>query len=146
MVTMITGAGMVGCQIARILAEQGERPVLFELAPQMDNIASIVDLARIKVIRGDVLEPLEIMKVVEEEHIDRIIHTATLFGLTVGMQQRAYAGVKLNIMGLANILETARLMKVKRVVFTSSNTVYLRPRVGLDGETQTEVPDYGQDA
>lgn len=135
---LITGAGLVGCQAARILVEQGETPVLFDIAPQMDNIARIVDPAKVRLVKGDVLEPLDLVKVVKEQDIDRIIHTATLFGLTAGMQQKPHAGIKLNVMGTANVLEVARFYGIERVVFTSSSTVYLRPLPLLKGKTLTE--------
>jgi nucleoside-diphosphate-sugar epimerase len=138
MAILITGAGLVGCQAARILAERGETPVLFEILPQLDNIAGIVDLGKVRIVRGDVLEPMDLMRAIREEGIDKIIHTATLFGLTAGMQQRPHAGIKLNILGTANVLEVARLLGLKRVVFTSSSTVYLRPLPLLKGETLTE--------
>lgn len=138
MAVLITGAGLIGCQAAHILVERGETPVLFDISPQMHNIARILDPAKVRLIRGDVLEPLDLMKVIQEQGIDRIIHSATLFGLTAGMQQKPHAGIKLNIMGTANVLEVARLLGIKRVVFTSSSTVYLRPLPLLKGETLTE--------
>ena len=33
MTTLIVGAGLVGAQVARILIEAGETPVLFDTAP-----------------------------------------------------------------------------------------------------------------
>ena len=43
--TAVIGAGLVGSQVARLLVEDGETPVLFDAAPQRDALAEVVDLA-----------------------------------------------------------------------------------------------------
>jgi nucleoside-diphosphate-sugar epimerase len=125
MSVLVTGAGMVGCQIALQLLERAEEPILFDISPSMDNIDSIVGQGRAKVIRGNVLEPIDLVKVIIQENVDRVIHTATLFGLTRGVQENPYDGIKLNIMGTANVLEVARVLGLKRVVLTSTGAVYI---------------------
>jgi nucleoside-diphosphate-sugar epimerase len=47
MTTLIIGAGLVGSQIARILVEDGERPVLMDRAHQVEALGEIVDLKRV---------------------------------------------------------------------------------------------------
>ncbi len=136
MTVMITGAGLVGCQAAQQLVERGETPVLFDIAPQMDNISRIVDPDKIKIIKGDLTEPLEVMAAIETEKIDRIIHTAAF--MTGAINQRPAAGIKANMMGLLNVLEAARIFGLKRVVFTSSNTTYLGALPYLKTELLTE--------
>ncbi|MFC1824303.1 NAD-dependent epimerase/dehydratase family protein [Thermodesulfobacteriota bacterium] len=136
MTVLITGAGLVGCQAARRLVEKGETPVLFDLAPQMDNISRIVDPDKIRIIKGDLTESLELMAAIKDENIDRIIHTAAF--MTGAINQRPAMGVKANLMGLLNVLEAARIFGMKRVVFTSSNTVYLGALPYLKTELLTE--------
>lgn len=136
MTVMITGAGLVGCQAAQHLVEQGETPVLFDVAPQMNNISRIVDPDKIKIVKGDLTEPLEVMAAIENENIDRIIHTAAF--MTAAIRERPAMGIKANVMGLLNILEAARIFGLKRVVFTSSNTTYLGALPYLKTELLTE--------
>lgn len=135
---LVTGAGMIGSQIARLLLERGETPILFDVVPQLDNIGSVVDLSRVKIVRGDVLDPLQLIRVINQEKIDRIIHTAVIFGMTGAMEKEPFPGIRLNIMGTANVLESARLTGVKRVVFTSTSAMYLRPFLGPVGESLPE--------
>lgn len=123
MTTLITGAGLIGTLAARKLVEMGERPVLYEIAPQMGNIESYLDINKVKLIRGDVLDLPDLLRTIKSENVDRIIHTASL--LTAGVRERPYAGTKINLLGTMNILEAARLMNIKRVVFCSSNTVQM---------------------
>lgn len=121
MPTLIIGAGLVGSLAAKKLVDMGERPVLYEIAPQLANIASHVDVEKVKLIRGDILDLPDLLKAIREEHVDRIIHTAGL--LTAGVRDRPYTGVKTNLLGTMNVLEAARVMSVRRVVFCSSSTV-----------------------
>ena len=54
MTTLVIGSGLVGSQIARILVERGEKPVLMDRAAQPQAIAQIVDPARVTLVASDV--------------------------------------------------------------------------------------------
>ena len=58
MTTLVIGSGLIGSQIARILVERGEKPVLMDTAAQPQAIGQIVDLAKVTMVVGDVLRPL----------------------------------------------------------------------------------------
>ena len=58
MTTLVIGSGLVGSQVARILVEKGEKPVLMDHAAQPHAVGQIVDLDRVTMITGDVLRPL----------------------------------------------------------------------------------------
>lgn len=120
MAVLVTGSGLVGSQIARLLVEGGERPVLFDLAPELDAIADIVDPAQLTLVQGDVLNPLDLVRVLRAERITHVIHTAANPLLTVGAQRQPASAIRVNIMGTTNVLEAARAFGVERVVFTSS--------------------------
>jgi Trk K+ transport system NAD-binding subunit len=62
MPTLIIGAGLVGSQIARILADEGDKPVLMDRAHQPEALGEVVDLARVTLVTGDVLQPLELTR------------------------------------------------------------------------------------
>jgi len=123
MSVLIIGAGLVGSQVARILVEQGERPVLMDKAPQPKALGEIVALDRVKLIEGDVLQPWSIVQAIRGEGIRRIIHMAANPMLTIGAQKDPYAAIQLNIMGTANVLEAARVHGIERVVVASSNVL-----------------------
>jgi hypothetical protein len=59
--TLVIGSGLIGSQVARILVERGEKPVLMDHAAQPHAIGQIVDPAKVIVIAGDVLRPLSIV-------------------------------------------------------------------------------------
>jgi nucleoside-diphosphate-sugar epimerase len=123
MKVLIVGGGLVGSQIARILVERGERPVVMDRAPQPDSLAGILDLSKIDLVPGDVLSPFAVSSVIRDHGIDTIAHTAANPMLTAGAQKEPYAAIHLNIMGTVNVLEAARIHGVKRVVVSSSSVL-----------------------
>jgi nucleoside-diphosphate-sugar epimerase len=120
---LIIGAGLVGSQIARILVAQGERPVLMDVAAQRNALGEIVDLARVTLVEGNILRPLRLTEVIQENRITDVVHTVANPMLTLGAQRDPYAAIELNIMGTVNVLEAARVHKLNRVVVSSSNVL-----------------------
>jgi nucleoside-diphosphate-sugar epimerase len=129
MTVLITGAGLVGSQIARLEQEAGRTPVIFDFAPRPDALADFVDLSRCEVVRGDVTNPLDLVGAVQAHGVRRIIHTAALGNLTLGSNVAPLTSTIVNTMGAAYVLETARILGLDRVVLSSSSALYL----GLSG-------------
>ena len=123
MTTLIIGAGLVGSQVARILVEQGEKPVLMDYAAQPKAIAEIVDLNKVTLRDGDVMRPFTLVNVMRAYGVNAIVHTAANPLLTLGAQKDPYAAINLNIMGTVNVLEAARSMGISRVIVSSSNVL-----------------------
>jgi nucleoside-diphosphate-sugar epimerase len=120
---LVIGAGLVGSQIARILVQNGERPVLMDRAPQPQALGRIVELSRVTLVEADLLQPLALASVLREHGITEVVHMAANPMLTIGAQKNPLAAIELNIMGTANVLEAARVFRVKRVVVASSNVL-----------------------
>ncbi len=133
MTTLVIGSGLIGSQVARILVERGETPVLMDVAAQREAIGQIVDLAKVTLVQGDVLRPLSIVDVLRNHAITRIAHTAANPLLTLGAQREPYSAIQLNIMGTVNVLEAARITGLKRVVVSSSSVLNHYLEGGADG-------------
>jgi nucleoside-diphosphate-sugar epimerase len=133
MTTLVIGSGLVGSQVARILVERGDKPVLMDCAAQTQAIEQIVDLSKVTLVAGDVLRPLSIVDTLRSHGIDRIVHTAANRLLTLGAQREPYAAINLNIMGTVNVLEAARVTGIKRVVVSSSSVLNHYLEGGDDG-------------
>ena len=133
MTTLVIGSGLIGSQVARILVERGEKPVLMDHAAQPQAIAQIVDLDKVTLVVGDVLRPLSIVDALKNNGVTRIAHTAANPLLTVGAQKEPYAAINLNIMGTVNVLEAARITGLKRVVVSSSSVLNHYLAGGDDG-------------
>jgi len=123
MTTLVIGSGLVGSQVARILVERGEKPVLMDSAAQTKAMEQIVELAKVALIPGDVLRPLSIVDALRTHGITKIVHTAANPLLTLGAQREPYSAINLNIMGTVNVLEAARVTGIKRVVVSSSSVL-----------------------
>lgn len=123
MTVMIIGVGIVGSQIARVLVERGERPVLMDRAPQQAALGEIFDLSRATLVEGDVLQPLSLTEAMRKFKVTEIVHLAGNPMFTIGAQKHPYAAIQLNIMGTTNVLEAARAEGIKRVVVASSNVL-----------------------
>jgi nucleoside-diphosphate-sugar epimerase len=133
MTTLVIGSGLVGSQVARVLVERGEKPVLMDHAAQNRAINEIVELAKVTLIAGDVLRPLSIVDALHSHQITKIVHAAANPMLTVGAQKEPYSAINLNIMGTVNVLEAARVTGIKRVVVSSSSVLNHYLEGGEDG-------------
>lgn len=121
MAVLITGGGMIGSLVAAKLIKEGKTPIIYDTAPPMEHLKTVLDVDEVKIVRGDILDVFDLVNVIKKENIDYIIHTAGL--LLSGVRARPYAGVQINIMGTLNVLEAARILGIKRVVFFSTGLV-----------------------
>jgi UDP-glucose 4-epimerase len=118
------GTGLVGAYAVGMLLERGERPVVFDIALNERLLNAVgVDVSKVTMIRGDMMDLPALISAIRENQVDRIIHLAAFLGEEV--QRRPYSGVRLNFMGTVNVFEAAHLEKVSRIIFPSSGTVYL---------------------
>jgi nucleoside-diphosphate-sugar epimerase len=68
-----------------------------------------------------------LLTALEKFNVDTIVHTAGLIGGRV--QENSYTGATNNILGTINILEAARLRKLRRLVYVSTFGVYERGKI-----------------
>lgn len=118
---LVTGAGIIGCQIARLLADRGDFVALYDLAPNPDHMGAILDLTKVQIVQGDIADIEHLRKTVRELEIDHVAHTAAI--LAAAAQQFPARAIAVNITGTANILELAREKLVRRVIIASSTSV-----------------------
>jgi len=128
---LVTGAaGFIGSSLVdRLLAEGREvvgldnfDPFYPELAKRR-NLASALDHARFRLVRGDIRDPEALARAFAPGGIDGIVHLAALAGVRPSLERpAAYADV--NVHGTAAVLEAAARAGRPRVVFASSSSVY----------------------
>jgi nucleoside-diphosphate-sugar epimerase len=118
-VLVIGGSGFIGPRLIRRLAARGNTPVVcMDLNPGAASFAELAD--RVTVIRGDVTRFEDVMRAVIEVKPDRLINLA--YGIGAG-EGNPHRGLRLDILGMDNCFEAARLAGVKRVVYASSIAV-----------------------
>ncbi len=120
MTVLITGGtGFIGANVAKRLVAEGEKVVLFELAPNLKLIDGIAD--SVELIRGDVANWAEVLDVVKSYDVKEIYHTAAL--LSDNAEKNPLRAYQVNSTGTWHVLEAARLFGAK-VIFTSTAATY----------------------
>jgi nucleoside-diphosphate-sugar epimerase len=116
---LVTGAaGFIGSNVARMLVEDGQDVVgLGSSGPRPDSV--IAEIAeKIPFVAGRIEDLAFLLNVIREHNVEGIIHCAALRGGLTNM--RPTECVRVNIEGTINMLEAARILKLKRVVCLSS--------------------------
>src|SRR2546425_12647714 len=117
-ILVLGGTGFIGPRAIRRLVARGEQVVCMDINPGTTSFADLGD--NVKVVRGDVTQFEDVMRVTIETNPSRILNLAYLLGS--GEDQPHFA-MKLNILGMDNCFEAARLCGVKRVGYGSSVAV-----------------------
>jgi nucleoside-diphosphate-sugar epimerase len=132
MSVLITGGGLIGVQIARLEQEAGREPVIFDVAPHREALGDFLDLDHCTIVKGDILNPLDLVDAITKNGVRRIVHTAVFGGLTVGSRVSPLTSTQVNVVGTANVLEVARILELERVVLASAAGVFVSLLGGED--------------
>ncbi len=121
MKVLITGGlGVNGAVTARLMVQDGLRPVLMDNRMDLTLMGDIKD--RVDIIIGDICDQAALEKAVDDFGVTHIAHLAALMPEPAEANPRL--GVKVGADGTINVLEVARAKNIKRVVFTSSKAAY----------------------
>src|SRR6266508_3644540 len=122
-VLVLGGTGFIGPRVMRRLVERGHDVSCMDINP---NAPSITDLrGKIQVSRGDITLMDDVVEVMVDTKPDRVLNLA--YALGAGDDDPHFA-VRLNILGMDNCFEAARLCGIKRVIYASSLAVYGQQR------------------
>ena len=116
-ICVIGGTGFIGPRVIRRLVARGEDVVCMDINP---GTASFADLGQhVRVVRGDVTQFEDVMRTMVEAKPSRVINLS----YNLGSDLAPHLAVKLNVLGMDNCFEAARLCGVQRVVYASSVAV-----------------------
>jgi nucleoside-diphosphate-sugar epimerase len=116
---LVVGAtGFIGPRLIRKLVARGESVVGMDLNPGAATFGGVPIGA--PVVRGDVTQFEDVMRTVLDVKPERLINLA--YGLGAG-EGNPHQVMRLDILGMDNCFEAARLAGVKRVVYASSIAV-----------------------
>jgi UDP-glucose 4-epimerase len=124
---LITGAGLIGAHTARQATDAGNKVVLFDLSPNREYLQKIVGQDRADWVAADVRDLPALLSALERFNVDTVVHTAGLIGARV--QENSYTGATNNILGTINVLEAARLRRLRRIVYVSTFGAYDRSKI-----------------
>ena len=114
---VIGGTGFIGRRLAPLLVSRGEQIVCMDINPGSASFEHFGE--QVRVVRGDVSQFDDVMSAMAAAKPTRVINLAYF----LGSQHAPHAALKLNILGMDNCFEAARLLSVNRVVFASSLAV-----------------------
>jgi nucleoside-diphosphate-sugar epimerase len=122
-VLVLGGTGFIGPRVMRRLVDRGHDVSCMDINV---NAPSIADLkGKIQVSRGDITLMDDVMEAMIATKPDRVLNLA--YALGAGDDDPHFA-VRLNILGMDNCFEAARLCGINRVVYASSLAVYGQQR------------------
>src|SRR5206468_6228140 len=113
---IIGGTGFIGRRLIPLLARRSEEAVCMDINPQTANYS---ELAKVRVLRGDVSQFDDVMAAMTAVKPGRVINLA--YYISSDLPPRV--AFKLNILGMDNCFEAARLAGCNRVVYASSVAV-----------------------
>jgi nucleoside-diphosphate-sugar epimerase len=117
-VLVIGATGFIGPRLIRKLLARGETVVGMDLNPAAPAFGDVPIGA--PVVRGDVIQFEDVMRTVLDVKPERLINLA--YGLGAG-EGNPHQVMRLDVLGMDNCFEAARLGGVKRVVYASSIAV-----------------------
>ena len=89
----------------------------------LDFIKSIDSKNRFEFIEADIRNFEEVNNIIKDKQIEQIYHLAAIVSVQESIENPLLSN-EVNVKGTLNILESAKLNNVKRVVFSSSAAVY----------------------
>ncbi len=122
-IAVIGGAGFVGSHIVdRLLLEAVEKVVVFDnfVRGTRRNLEAAVADPRVTVVDGSITDMAQLQSIVEG--CDGVFHLAALWLYECVHQPRA--AVEVNVAGTWNVIEACQAAGVKKVVYSSSASVY----------------------
>ncbi|WP_248904246.1 NAD-dependent epimerase/dehydratase family protein [Halocatena marina] len=133
---VVTGAsGFIGGHVLRLLTSSGHDVVAFDIAALGPVALSVKD--RVRIIRGDVTDPVAVYNAIGSTNPDCIIHLASL--LVPDSRSNPRKAFDVNVGGTINVLEAAQSLDVDRVVAGSSVNVYGNGPPDAERITETTV-------
>ncbi|HVH75791.1 MAG TPA: NAD(P)-dependent oxidoreductase [Stellaceae bacterium] len=116
-ILVLGGTGFIGRRLIPLLVARGEEIVTMDINP---GTASYESLGKaVRVIRGDVTHFDEVMAATVAAKPSRVVNLAYY----LGSEHPPHAALKLNVVGMDNCFEAARLAGVNRIVYASSLAV-----------------------
>jgi len=141
MSTLVVGGGsFIGAYAIRELLREGTAVVAYDLDVRDNAVHRILEpaeLGRIRFVQGDVLDLVGLLHAAREHDVRDIVHLAA--ALIPTCEAQPALGVRVNVDGFNHVLEVARVVGARRVVWASSIAVY-GPQSAYAGEPDEDAP------
>lgn len=118
-ILVLGGSGFIGPRVMRRLLERGHEVHCMDISPESAQLESIRD--QIKITRGDITLMDDLVEVMTLSQPDRVLNLAYSLGAS---EKDPHPQVRLNILGMDNCFEAARILGIRRVTYASTLAVY----------------------
>jgi NAD dependent epimerase/dehydratase len=117
------GCGFIGSHLVEALLACGAQVVVLDAYNSTSSVGFLagVEEAALETRLGDVADPFLVREL--SDGVDTVFHLAALIGIPYSYVAPAHY-VRTNINGTLSVLEAARLMRVRRIVHTSTSETY----------------------
>lgn len=131
MKVLVTGAaGFIGSHLSRTLLQRGDTVVgvdnfndYYDPARKRANVDQLVPFHRFSMLEADIRDRGRMLDLCAEGKFDAIAHLAAMAGVRYAVEHPEIYG-EVNVNGTINMLDGARLNKVKNFVFASTSSTY----------------------
>jgi nucleoside-diphosphate-sugar epimerase len=116
-VFVIGGTGFIGYRLVRLLAAEGHTVTCMDADPGAHSFVDLGD--RVTVRRGDVGSFDDVMAAMAAARPERVANLAYL----IGGSHPPHAALRVNVLGMGNCFEAARILGVRHTVYAGSFAV-----------------------
>jgi nucleoside-diphosphate-sugar epimerase len=121
MVVLITGiTGFIGSHVARLLVHEGHRVVGFESMPTWARVSDIAD--QLTIVQGDICDLDVLASAMKHHRITHVIHLAYYLP-EAQIAEAPTKAIRVNCEGTNNVFEAARILEIRKVVYSSTDAV-----------------------
>jgi len=116
-VFIIGGTGFIGHRLVRLLVTRGQTVTCMDINPGAHSFADLGN--KVTSVRGDVTQFDDVMAAMSAAKPERVVNLSYF----IGSDHAPHVAMKLNILGMDNCFEAARLLGVKHTMYASSLAV-----------------------
>ena len=114
---IIGGTGFIGHRLVRLLVARGQTVTCMDVNPGAHSFADLGK--KVTSVRGDVTQFDELMATMSAAKPERVVNLSYF----LGSEHAPHVAMKLNILGMDNCFEAARLLGIKHTMYASSLAV-----------------------
>jgi dTDP-glucose 4,6-dehydratase len=129
MAILVTGGlGFLGVNLLKRFAMAGEDVISLDISSPDDQVHRFLEslISRVTFYQGDTRDNQLLSQIVQNHHIDTIIHGAAVTATSPESEKRDFAEtVNVNILGVTRVLEVSRhVQALRKLIYVSSASVY----------------------